>query len=163
MLLLFTLFVGAQAHAGFELKPWTGGPTPPLSLRDMSGKTVTLADFRGKVVLINFWATWCAPCIAEMPAMQRLRDKLSLAGFEVLAVNYKESETKIGDFLKKHPLGLTILRDTDGAVGGMWSVRTFPTSFIIDTDQKIRYWVIGDVDWTSDSVEGRIRELLPKS
>ena len=160
---MFALFIGTHAYAGFELKPWTGGPTPQLSLRDMSGKTVNLSDFKGKVVLVNFWATWCAPCIAEMPAMQRLRDKLSLAGFEVLAVNYKESETKIGDFLKKRPLGLTILRDTDGAIGGMWSVRTFPTSFIIDADQKIRYWVMGEVDWTSGSVEGRIRELLPKT
>ena len=114
-------------------------------------------------MLVNFWATWCAPCIAEMPSMQQLRDKLSLAGFEVLAVNYKESEAKIGDFLKKRPLGMTILRDTDGALGGMWIVRTFPTSFIIDADQKIRYWVMGEVDWTSPSVEGRIRELLPKT
>ena len=163
MVFLFSLIVGASAYAGSELKSWTGGPTPPLSLIDLSGRPVNLADFKGKVVLVNFWATWCAPCIAELPAMQRLHDKLSLAGFEVLAVNYQESRKKVDDFLQKRPLHLPILRDADGTARAAWNVRTFPTSFIIDADQHIRYVVLGDVDWTSTSVESRIRELLPKS
>lgn len=69
---------------------------------------MSLADYRGKVVLVNFWATWCAPCVAELPSMQKLRDKLSLSGFEVLAVNYKDSTKKIDDFLLKRPLDMTI-------------------------------------------------------
>src|SRR4051812_13358512 len=95
----FVLLLAAagSALAGFELKPWTGGPTPALALVDASGKKVDLADYRGKVVLVNFWATWCAPCVAELPSMQKLRDKLSISGFEVLAVNYKDSPKKIED------------------------------------------------------------------
>lgn len=151
------------AHAVGDLKPWTGGPTPPLVLRDLNGQPAPLAAYKGKVVLVNFWATWCAPCIEEMPSMQRLRDKLGPSGFEVLAVNYQEGEARINDFLKKRPLHLTILRDHDGAARTAWGVRVFPTSYILDTDQRIRYVVIGDVDWSSAKVENQIRSLLPRS
>ena len=161
--LICLLLAATPSLAGGELKTWDHRPTPAFALNDVSGKPVRLEDFKGKVVLINFWATWCAPCIAELPSMQRLRDKLSLQGFEVLAVNYKESEKKIEEFLKKRPLNMTIPRDADGALGLAWGVRTFPTTFIIDTDSKIRYSVTGDVDWTSPSVESKIRELLPKT
>ena len=122
-----------------------------------------LSAYKGKVVLVNFWATWCAPCIEEMPSMQRLRDKLGLAGFEVLAVNYQEGEARINDFLKKRPLNLTILRDSDGSARTAWGVKVFPTSYVLDTDQRIRYVVIGDVDWSSSKVENQIRALLPRS
>jgi thiol-disulfide isomerase/thioredoxin len=163
VLVAIVLFASIAAHAGGDLKPWTGGPTPALALRDLAGQPVELSSYRGKVVLVNFWATWCAPCIEEMPSMQRLRDKLGLAGFEVLAVNYQEGEARINDFLKKRPLNLTILRDADGSVRTNWKVRVFPTSFVIDTDQRIRYVVIGDVDWASSKVESQIRALLPRS
>ena len=162
-LLFVVLCGGLPAHAGSELKPWTGGAAPPLVLRDLDGRTVSLADYRGKVVLVNFWATWCAPCIEEMPAMQRLRDKFALAGFEVLAVNFQEGEGRIKDFLKKRPLDLTIVRDHDGSVRTAWGVRVFPTSFIIGPDQQIKYQVVGDVDWTSSKVETQIRSLLPRT
>ena len=163
LLFVFAALCNGAAIAGSELKPWTGGPAPQLALRDLAGQPVKLSDFKGKVVLINFWATWCAPCIEEMPSMQRLRDKLSLAGFEVLAVNYQEAPARINDFLKKRPLKLTILRDHDGSARTGWGVRVFPTSFVIDSEQRIRYTVIGDVDWTSPKVEAQIRELLPRS
>ena len=163
LLFVFAALCNGAAIAGSELKPWTGGLAPQLALRDLAGQPVKLSDFKGKVVLINFWATWCAPCIEEMPSMQRLRDKLSLAGFEVLAVNYQEAPARINDFLKKRPLKLTILRDHDGSARTGWGVRVFPTSFVIDSEQRIRYTVIGDVDWTSPKVEAQIRELLPRS
>jgi thiol-disulfide isomerase/thioredoxin len=163
LLLLVAVFQAAPALAGSELKPWTEGPTPQLSLRDLAGQPVNLADYKGKVVLVNFWATWCAPCIEEMPSMQRLREKLGLAGFEVLAVNYQEGQARINDFLQKRPLKLTILRDHDGSVRTGWGVRVFPTSFVIDTEQRIRYTVVGDVDWTSPKVESQIRDLLPRT
>ena len=163
LLLLLAVSGAVPALAGSDLKPWTGGTIPQLSLKDLAGHEVNLTDFKGKVVLVNFWATWCAPCIEEMPSMQRLRDKLGLAGFEVLAVNYQESQTRINEFLKKRPLKLTILRDHDGSARTGWGVRVFPTSFVIDAGQRVRYTVTGDVDWTSSKIESQIRELLPKS
>ncbi|MEP7083913.1 MAG: TlpA disulfide reductase family protein [Betaproteobacteria bacterium] len=163
MLFLCAALGQQQAFAGSDLKPWTGGPAPQLALRDLAGQPVKLSDFKGKVVVVNFWATWCAPCLEEMPSMQRLREKFSLAGLEVLAVNFQEAQPKIEAFLKKRPLKLTILRDQDGSARTAWGVRVFPTSFVIDTDQRIRYTVTGDVDWTSSKVESQIRELLPRT
>ena len=163
LLLLFALFGSRAAQAGGDLVPWTGGATPPLALKDLGGKALSLADLKGKVVLVNFWATWCAPCIHEMPSMQGLRDKIGPAAFEVLAVNYQEGTPRINDFLKKRPLKLTIIRDADGKAKTAWGVKVFPTSFIVDAEGRIRYSVLGDVDWTSAKVEGQIRELLPKS
>jgi|KBSSwiStaDraftv2_1062776.scaffolds.fasta_scaffold470339_2 thiol-disulfide isomerase/thioredoxin len=153
----------ATAVAGTDLVPWTGGPTAALNLKDLGGKNVNLADYRGKVVVVNFWATWCAPCIAEMPSMQTLRDKLGSTKFDVLAVNYQEGTPRINDFLKKRPLTLTILRDADGAARTAWGVKVFPTSFVVDAEGRIRYTVQGDVEWLSPKVESQIRELLPKA
>jgi cytochrome c biogenesis protein CcmG, thiol:disulfide interchange protein DsbE len=160
LLVVFAALGGLPARAGSDLKPWTDGPAPQLSLRDLTGQPVNLADFRGKVVLVNFWATRCAPCIEELPSMQRVQDKLGRDGFKVLAVNYQEGRARIDDFLKKRPLKLTILRDHDGSARTGWGVRGFPTSFVIDTDQRIRYTVTGGVDWSSPKVESQIRELL---
>ena len=153
----------APAAAGNDLVPWTGGPTAALSLKDLGGRNVSLADYRGKVVLVNFWATWCAPCIAEMPSMQSLRDKLGTTKFDVLAVNYQEGTPRINDFLKKRPLTLTIVRDADGAARTAWGVKVFPTSFVVDTEGRIRYSVQGDVEWMSKKVEAQIRDLLPNT
>jgi len=91
------VLLGTSARAGSDLVPWTGGPTPQLALKDLAGHPLNLADLKGKVVLVNFWATWCAPCIEEMPSMQKLREKIGLAGFEVLAVNYQEGQARIND------------------------------------------------------------------
>jgi thiol-disulfide isomerase/thioredoxin len=155
---------GGDAVAGSDLVPWSAArPTPQLALKDLAGNAVNLSDLKGKVVLVNFWATWCAPCIEEMPAMQALRDKLGLGGFEVLAVNYQEGTARINDFLKKRPLKLTIVRDADGGAKAAWGVKVFPTSFIVDPDGRIRYTVVGDVDWSSSRIQSQIRELLPKT
>ena len=75
--LALALAAGTACAAGGTMKPWSVGATPPLALRDLQGKEHTLADYKGKVVVLNFWATWCDPCREEMPAMQRLQDKLA--------------------------------------------------------------------------------------
>src|SRR5262245_4339970 len=95
-----TSLAGAQAQT---LKPWTGGATPALALRDLEGRQHRLSDYRGKVVLVNFWATWCEPCREEMPSMQRLRASLAGRPFEVLAINLAESESKVRRFLEQTP------------------------------------------------------------
>ena len=151
------------AFCGVELVPWTGGATPALALKDLDGRTIRLADLKGKVVVVNFWATWCGPCVAEMPAMQQLRDKIGSARFDVLAVNYREGTPRINEFLKKRPLQLPIVRDADGAARTAWGVKVFPTSFVVDAEGRIRYSVQGDADWMSSKVESQIRDLLPKS
>jgi cytochrome c biogenesis protein CcmG, thiol:disulfide interchange protein DsbE len=154
------LFAFAAAASGAELKPWSGGPTPSLELEDMTGQVRRLADYRGKVVLVNFWATWCEPCRAEMPSIDGLRNSLQGKPFEVLAVNLAEPLSRIERFLGTMPLGFPLLRDRDGAVAKAWKARLLPASFLIGRDGRIRYVAYGELDWTSERVRARVNELL---
>jgi len=149
--------------AGGELKPWNGGATPSLALRDLQGKEHKLADYRGKVVVLNFWATWCDPCREEMPSMQRLQDKLAGKSFAILAIDYGEGAPRIQDFLKKVPVRFTVLLDRDTSAATAWKVKVLPTTLVLDPQQRIRYSVVGDLEWDSQSVEDTIKKLLPPS
>ena len=150
----------AFAAAAAELKPWTGGPAPELALEDLAGKEHRLADYRGSVVLVNFWATWCEPCRAEMPSIDKLRSSLKGKPFEVLAVNLAEPLSRIQTFAAAVPVGFPLLRDRDGAVGKAWKAKLLPASFLIGRDGRIHYVAYGELDWSSDAVRARVAELL---
>jgi thiol-disulfide isomerase/thioredoxin len=152
---------GAARAAGGELKPWSGGATPSLALRDLQGKEHKLADYRGKVVVLNFWATWCVPCREEMPSMQRLQDKLAGKPFAILAVDYGEGAPRINGFLKEVPVRFTVLLDRDTSTATAWKVKVLPTTLVLDPQQRIHYSVVGDLEWDSPAVESAIRKLLP--
>jgi peroxiredoxin len=154
------LFALAAAASGAELKPWSGGPTPALELEDMTGQTHRLADYRGKVVLVNFWATWCEPCRAEMPSIDGLRSALDGKPFQVLAVNLAEPVSRIEKFMGMMPLHFPLLRDRDGAVAKAWRARLLPASFLIGRDGRVRYVAYGELDWTSAPVRQRVEQLL---
>jgi len=151
----------AASAAGGQMKPWTGGATPPLALRDLGGKEHRLADYRGKVVVLNFWATWCEPCREEMPSMQRLQDRLAGKPFAILAVAFGEGAPRIKDFLGKVPVKFTVLLDRDLSAANAWKVKVLPTTLVLDPEQRIRYSVVGDLEWDSPAVESAIRKLLP--
>ncbi|MBC8119435.1 MAG: TlpA family protein disulfide reductase [Burkholderiaceae bacterium] len=154
------LALGARASAA-EIKRWRGKPAaPPIALLDVDGAPVSLQQFLGKVVLVNFWATWCEPCIAEMPSMQKLRDRLAAEGFEVLAINYQEGPARIAAFMQKLNLSFPIVRDTDGQVARQWGARVFPASYLVNRSGTIRYAINGSADWTSPSLVSTIRTLL---
>jgi peroxiredoxin len=150
----------ALAAAAADLKPWTGGPTPELELADLAGKEHRLADYRGSVVLVNFWATWCVPCREEMPSIDKLRSSLKGKPFEVLAVNLAEPLSRIEKFAATLPVGFPLLRDRDGTVSKAWKAKLLPASFLIGRDGRIRYVVYGELDWSSDAVRARVAELL---
>ena len=152
------------ARAQARLQPWTGNPAPPpIELNTIDGEPLSLASLRGKVVLVNFWATWCEPCIEEMPSMQRLRERLARRPFEILAVNHQEGRPRIRAFLDKVAVGYPIVRDTDGGVARAWKVRIFPSSFVVDAQGIIRLQLIGGTDWTSADVAARLEPLLRAS
>ncbi|MFN3564603.1 MAG: TlpA family protein disulfide reductase [Burkholderiaceae bacterium] len=154
----------ARAWAQVELKPWTGAPVaPPIELNTLDGTPLALADLRGKVVVVNFWATWCEPCVEEMPSMQRLREKLRGEPFEILAVNYQEGAPRIRAFLQKIPVDFPIVRDTDGSVARAWNARVFPSSYVIGADGRIRYALVGSIDWSAPEVENTLRKLMPSA
>src|SRR6185295_7184908 len=111
-----------------ELRPWDGGATPPLALDDIAGKRHDLADYKGSVVLVNFWATWCEPCRAEMPSLDRLRKSLQGKRFEVLAVNLAEPLSRIEKFAERVPVSFPLLRDRDSSTSKAWKAKLLPRS-----------------------------------
>lgn len=150
------------AAASAQLPPWSGGPTPALRLQDLEGKEHTLGAYRGKVVLVNFWATWCEPCKDEMPSIERLRRSLEGRPFAVLAVNLAEPDSRVQRFLREVPLGFPVLMDRDTAAAKAWKARMLPATYIIGPDGRIRYSYLGELDWSREPVRKQIAELLPQ-
>ena len=143
-----------------ELKAWAGD-TPAFALQDLAGKDHSLETYRGKVVLVNFWATWCEPCRDEMPSIERLRTALQGKPFVVLAVNLGEPQSWIRTFLEKTPVGFPVLLDRDMAVAKAWKARILPATYIVGPDGKIRYSYVGELDWSQEKVRRQIAALLP--
>jgi thiol-disulfide isomerase/thioredoxin len=155
--LLLALALPAAAE---ELKPWAGGATPPLELADLRGRKHSLADYRGKVVLVNFWATWCEPCREEMPSMERLRVSLAERPFAVLAVHLAEPESRIAKFLDTVPVGFPILLDRDTKTTRAWQAKVLPATYIVGPDGAIRYRHVGELDWSKPEVRKLILGLM---
>lgn len=160
MRFLALLLALALPAAAEELKPWAGGATPPLELADLRGKKHSLADYRGKVVLVNFWATWCEPCREEMPSMERLRVSLAERPFAVLAVNLAEPESRIAKFLDTVPVGFPILLDRDTKTTRAWQAKVLPATYIVGPDGAIRYRHVGELDWSKPEVRKLILGLM---
>ena len=156
-LLLLALALPASAQG---LKPWTGGATPPLELGDVDGKLHRLADYRGKAILVNFWATWCGPCREEMPSMEALRVAMQGKPFVVLAVNVGEGARAARAFGDRMSLGFPLLLDRDTSVTRAWSARMLPASFLVGPDGAIRYSYLGAIDWASADVRTAIDGLI---
>lgn len=160
--ILICIGIAPARAAEKTLKPWNGDPTPALRLNDLDGKTHDLAAYRGKAVLINFWATWCEPCREELPSMNRLKRALNGKPFEVLAVDVGEEAAQIREFLVKVPVEFPVLLDGNSDAVGDWKIRGLPTTFILDPEGRIRYYYIGQLDWASPTVIRAIDGLLAK-
>jgi peroxiredoxin len=122
---------------------------PSFTLKDLSGKEVKLEDHRGKIVFLNFWATWCPPCRDEMPSMEKLYTEFKDRDFRMLAVDLREGAKKVRAFKKKFKLNFPILLDSDGSVGSMYGVRSIPTTYLIDREGHVIGGALGARDWAS--------------
>ncbi|HSH30074.1 MAG TPA: TlpA disulfide reductase family protein [Thiohalobacter sp.] len=164
MLRLFILILALTApplSAG-ELMEYRGEPLPGFTLQDLEGNPHSLEDYRGKVVMVNFWATYCPPCIEEIPSMQRLNNKLGEEKFAILAVNMAEPRGEIEAFLDKHAIeiGFPVLLDPDGAVLSQWMITAVPTTFILDPEGRIRYGLFGGLEWDKPEIVDTLSELM---
>lgn len=151
---------GMTAQAAGRLQPGDGALAPALALRDLDGAPVRLDAYRGRTVLVNFWATWCAPCVIEMPSMGRLREALKGDGFEVLAVNIQENAARIRPFVERLDLDFPVLRDHDGAVRRAWDVRVLPSTFVVDPTGRVALVAVGELEWDAPEVVARVREVM---
>jgi peroxiredoxin len=154
---LLLLALLAQAALGQQLVAWRGDPTPALMLQDMKGDSINLSNLRGKTVLVNFWATWCAPCVEEMPSIRDLKSHFTEGKFEVLAVNVGESRERAEAFLKKVPVNFPILLDPQGDASRNWKVHGYPTTFILGPDGRIRYYHVGELDWSRQTIVDQVK------
>lgn len=137
--------------------PLVGSPAPEIVLKDLQGRDVKLSDLRGKVVLVNFWATWCKPCKEEMPAMQASYDKLRDKGFVVLAVNELEDTARVAEHIRTHGHTFEVVMDHNNQVANMYGVVGLPASFLIDPQGIVRERISGSL-----LTESRIEEMVKK-
>jgi len=153
-LLIFTFALPpAACRAQSKGRVARGQTAPEFTLQDVAGKALSLAQFRGKIVVLNFWATWCPPCREEIPSLERLNEVFSGKDFVLLAVNVNtDGEEGLKDFLAKNPHSFLVLPDPDGKVQNLYGVDKFPETFIIDKEGKIAEHVIGAIDWSSVEV-----------
>jgi peroxiredoxin len=141
----------------------SGDPAPNFQLRDMEGRIVSLSDLRGKVVLLNFWATWCGPCRVEMPAMERLYRTYDRKDFEILAVSTDAQGVAVTrPFQQENRLTFPILHDADFRVGLSYGARTLPMTFMVDRQGIVRQHIFGARDWEAPEAHQLI-EMLMKS
>lgn len=137
--------------------PVLDAPAPSFTLQDLDGESVSLEDYRGQVVLLNFWATWCTTCITEFPVIQAEYTRLEDQGFVVLAVNYDEPQSQVQAYVEEMSLTMPVLLDPGANTVSQYRVRGFPTSFIIDADGVIRIIHIGLL--TEDNLKQYLEEV----
>jgi peroxiredoxin len=141
--------------------PRLGQPVADFSLLDLQGRTVSLSGLKGKVVFINVWATWCQPCIDEMPTIQRLHDQLQPRGLEVLTVSLDPLGAQIVDpFLKKYGLSFPVLLDVKSQIQKLYGTTGVPESFIIDKAGRLVEKVVGPRDWAHPNVLAMFERLM---
>lgn len=151
---------GSSARPFDVIRAKTPEAAPAFELRDLAGRVVRLDDFRGRVVVLNFWATWCEPCREEMPAMMRLARDLGDRGLTVVAVNVKEGRAAVEGFVRELGLTVPVLLDSSGEVGDRYRLQALPTTYFIGRDLALAGLALGYRDWESVGARAYLAELL---
>jgi cytochrome c biogenesis protein CcmG/thiol:disulfide interchange protein DsbE len=155
-------FPACSSSEGPTVFPQMGRPAPEFQLDNLDGQPVSLSDFLGKPVLINFWATWCNPCVYEMPFIQEVFDEWSGQGLVVLAINVGESSSKAETFMESHGLSFPVLLDIEGKVAEQYNVLAhgIPQTFLVDRDGVIKSMRMGAFT-SKKSLEGSLKRIIP--
>jgi thiol-disulfide isomerase/thioredoxin len=157
------LAAAAPAESGidFYLREFRGHSRPsPIRLDDIDGKSFVRTDFSGKVTLVNFWATWCPPCIEEIPSLNRLKTKLAGRPFELVSINYAQDRNTVLDFMQRVKVDFPVLLDLEGEHANAWQVISYPSTFVIDRTGNIRYGVNAAIDWDAPELIDRLEALM---
>lgn len=158
LLLLGAGWLLSEQRPNPPLRP--GAAAPDFRLEALSGAVHALAEKRGRVVLVNFWATWCAPCEEEMPAMERLYRDLAPRGFELLAVSVDSDVEPVRAFRRRLALSFPILHDPGKEAASRYQVARFPETFLVDRRGVLVERYIGAVDWDAAAYRRRIERML---
>ena len=152
-------YVYLAENKGYGLK--RGTAAPGLRLPSLAGGEVDLASQRGKVVVLNFWATWCPPCVAEMPSLERLYRTLTPEGLSVVTVSTDEDQAELRKFVSEHGLTLPVLLDPGGRLAaGDYRTTGYPETFLLDRQGRILKHVVGPAEWDSPETMAELRKLM---
>ncbi len=161
VLALPLLRISQPVARGIDTAPDVGKYAPEFNLNNINGKKVALSDLRGKVVLLNFWATWCRPCRAEMPSLGNLHTALKDRGFTVIAISVDASDRPVKSFVLEKGISFPVLMDKDKEVAfDQYGVFGLPTSFLIDRKGVVVEKFMGERDWTSSDIKNKIRKAM---
>lgn len=159
-LTLAAWFIPGSVWAQFDKQAWpVRSVTPPLDLQDIQGRRWTSDQLKGRVVVLNFWATWCAPCKEELPSLQALHDAVDPP--VVIGINVKEPEGRVRTFLNHAQLNLPVVLDGRGELARQWGVRIYPTTVVLGPDGRARWRVVGDLDWNGPLARGWLASVKP--
>lgn len=140
-----------------------GDRAPEFRLPALDGRVVSLSDFRGKVVMVHFWATWCPPCVEEIPTLEHVYRSFFGKDFEILAVSVDaDDQNSVGSFAQQKHLTMPILLNPDRSAAALYGTFRFPETYIIDRQGIVRTKIIGAMDWSRPEAVGIIAELLKK-
>jgi len=162
--LFLVLYLSPLSGVAGELSEVTAPSRPELILPDMSGQPRNLGEFADKVLLINFWASWCTPCLEEMPGIRRLIEAMHDKPFAVIGVNVGEAQRRVQATLKRFEIDFTVLLDKDSAVFKGWGATVLPTAYVLDRSGRLRYIGRGPLEWDrADLVDmlGKLAEQPP--
>lgn len=152
------LILGACTNVQMDQDSRVGQKAPDFTLPDVDGRPISLSKYQGKVVVLDFWASWCAPCISELPVFQTLHNEYRDKGFEMVGINLSDDNPDVGGFLRKNNIKYTNLLGDDRIQELYGPITGFPTTFVIDREGTIREHFIGGRP--RDEIEGAIRQLL---
>ncbi|MFC1932120.1 TlpA family protein disulfide reductase [Chloroflexota bacterium] len=160
--LLIAGCASSSTSGGSAQAPQVGKLAPDFQLLNLEGQSISLNDFRGSPVILNFWATWCSPCRAEMPFLQEIYEDWTgkSPSVAMLTINIKENSTRVKDFLETYNLSLPVLLDTDGNVSNKYNITGIPTTFFIDKDGIIQEKIVGAFR-NKEQIEEHLGKIVP--
>lgn len=154
LIIVFSFFLSGMAGS----PPLVGGPAPAFELETRDGKVISLSDFKGKTIILNFWATWCVPCIKEMPEFNKAYPSLKDRNVEIIAINFGETKGRVDGFVTQHRLKFPVLLDRYANTSQDYRVRSLPVTFFITPDGIIRDEIFGG-GITQELIEHKLRQL----
>jgi peroxiredoxin len=156
--LILPLLAAFSACDSGSRPPHIGSPAPDFTVQD-SDRSLKLSDFRGQIVVLNFWATWCPPCVEEMPSLVEMQRRMKAKGITVVAVSVDLDQGAYNQFLKDHNVNLLTVRDAAQKSNSLYGTFRFPETYIIDRNGVMRRKFIGAIDWTAPDITDFLSQL----
>ena len=153
-------FLGAFLWNADQKPPMAGRPMPDFNLPADKGGNVHLDDYRGKILVLNFWATWCPPCIEELPSLEQFNRKYASRGVEVVAVSVDDDDKAYQGFIAQHQLTFRLVRDPDKRTSINYGTFKYPETYIADRNGNLLRKIVGPADWMGDQMVAQFEEWL---